>query len=69
MLAIHGTTAEYQPLHLWLVINDTISMSLNSDANKTHLRQRFALMTFGFQPMTSILVFQIIKWNFVGSHQ
>jgi hypothetical protein len=66
MLAIHGTTAEYQPLQLWLVINDTISMSLNSDANKTHLCPRFALMTFGFFYFG---VPNLLSGAFVGSHQ
>jgi hypothetical protein len=47
-LTLNGTSAEDRALQ-WLVYNDSISIMPNSEANKTRLRQRFALLTFGFQ--------------------
>jgi hypothetical protein len=35
----------------------------NSDANRTRLRQRFALLTFGFQRRSASVVLQAYNWN------
>jgi hypothetical protein len=47
-LTLNGTTAEDLALQ-WLVKNDTLALVPTSDANRARLRQRFALLTWGFQ--------------------
>jgi hypothetical protein len=62
-LRLNGTAAEDKALQ-WLVVNDTLALTPNSESNKTRLRQRFALLTFGFQPLSDgKLVFQGYKWD------
>jgi hypothetical protein len=48
-LTVNGTTPEDRALK-WLVITDPFPLPPNSDTNKARLRQRFALLTLGFQP-------------------
>jgi hypothetical protein len=62
VIMLNGTTAEDKALQ-WLVINDTLSLLPNSDANRTRLRQRFALLTFGFQRRSASVVLQAYTWN------
>jgi Leucine-rich repeat (LRR) protein len=62
MLTMNGTTAEDKALQ-WLVNSDTLKLMPNSESNKTRLRQRFALLSFGYQPSSNgNLVFQSEKW-------
>jgi hypothetical protein len=63
-LMMSGTTAEDKALQ-WLVTNDTLKLQPTSVANKTRLRQRFALLTLGLQPSLypGTLMFQNEKWD------
>jgi hypothetical protein len=48
MLTLSGTTPEDRALQ-WLVFSDKLLLTPNSEANKARLRQRFALLTWGYQ--------------------
>jgi hypothetical protein len=62
-LTMNGTTAEDKALQ-WLVNTDPLQLLPTSEANKTRLRQRFALLTFGFQPTSNGQVeYQRLNWN------
>jgi hypothetical protein len=68
-LTLTGTTAEDRALQ-WLVVNDTLSLLPNSDANKIRLRQRFAVLSLGFQSATNTSwVLQNNQWNFSAVHE
>jgi hypothetical protein len=47
----------------WLVVYDTLKLMPYSEANKTRLRQRFALMSVGFQKVSSGLDFVHGAWD------
>jgi hypothetical protein len=60
---MNGTTAEDKALQ-WLVNTDPLQLLPTSEANKTRLRQRFALLTFGFQPSyNGQVVYQSQYWD------
>jgi hypothetical protein len=60
---MNGTTAEDKALQ-WLLNTDPLQLLPTSEANKTRLRQRFALLTFGFQPSGfGQVVHQSQYWN------
>jgi hypothetical protein len=68
-LTLTGTTVEDRALQ-WLVFNDTLAMTPNSEANKTRLRQRFALLSFGLKLSSGgKLVFQSDKWNLTAMNE
>jgi hypothetical protein len=68
-LTLTGTTAEDKALQ-WLVVEDTLSLTPNSEPNKTRLRQRFALLTFGFQASSyGNYVFQNARWNLASESE
>jgi hypothetical protein len=68
-LTLNGTTAEDQALQ-WLVQNDTLALAPNSDTNRVRLRQRFALLTLGFQNTSSgQSVIQSVPWNLSARHE
>jgi hypothetical protein len=61
-LTLTGTTAEDKALQ-WLTVTDKLLLP-NSEANKTRLRQRFALLTLGFQASTGDnLLLDRAGWN------
>jgi hypothetical protein len=66
-LTLTGTTLEDKALQ-FLVYNDTLKLKPDSEANKTRLRQRFALMTFGLMPDTSGLQVAVDqRWYFAAN--
>jgi hypothetical protein len=66
-LTLTGTTLEDKALQ-FLVYNDTLKLKPDSEANKTRLRQRFALMALGHMPDMSGLQAAIDQsWYFVAN--
>jgi Calcium-binding EGF domain len=69
LLTMTGTTAEDKALQ-WLVVNDTLALMPNSTETKARLRQRFALLSLGFQSTTNNrFVFQDVPWNIGASSE
>jgi hypothetical protein len=54
----------------WLVVTDPHPLLPDSEANKTRLRQRFALLTFGFQTMPDKrFLLQRYSWNLAAANE
>jgi hypothetical protein len=67
-LTLTGTTAEDKALQ-WLVTSDPLALTPRSEVNKTRLRQRFALLTVGFQPFYNSMVLSVYQWNLTAVNE
>jgi Lamin Tail Domain len=66
---VDGTTPEDRALQ-WLVFSDKLKLTPNSEANKARLRQHFALLTWGFQPVSGdTLVSTQAQWNLSAANE
>jgi hypothetical protein len=63
-LTVNNATAEDRALQ-WLVTKDKLGLTPNSNANKAHLRHRYALLTFAFlETSKDVFVFQrLVGWQ------
>jgi hypothetical protein len=68
-LTLNGTTSEDRAVK-WLVDTDPFPVPPITETNKTRLRQRFALLTFGFQTVTNTttrLFLETLSWNLTAT--
>jgi hypothetical protein len=72
MLTLNGTTAEDLALQ-WLANNDTLALVPTSDDNRARLRQRFALLTWGYKATTKAASagyeFMELKWDLTAPNE